>query len=108
MGIEKHALFERFYHFDNIFTCSFPTTYVEGFHNNENVSKMVYNPLGNTGIDVSKISYGKNEEDYFKISTYHFIYNVLYLPILALSYYIQMSSLFLNEIAYVLYYDYLV
>ena len=36
-----------------------PATYVEGFHNLEAVKKMNYQPLGRTGMDVSKLSFGK-------------------------------------------------
>ena len=36
-----------------------PATYVEGFHDLEAVKKMNYQPLGRTGMDVSKLSFGK-------------------------------------------------
>ena len=36
-----------------------PATYVEGFHDLEAVKKMKYQPLGRTGMDVSKLSFGK-------------------------------------------------
>ena len=36
-----------------------PATYVEGFHDLEAVKKMKYQPLGQTGMDVSKLSFGK-------------------------------------------------
>lgn len=36
-----------------------PPTYVEGFHDLEAVKKMKYQPLGRTGMDVSKLSFGK-------------------------------------------------
>lgn len=35
-----------------------PPTYVEGFHNKENVLKMKYNRLGNTDLYVSLLSFG--------------------------------------------------
>ncbi|CAH3179617.1 unnamed protein product [Porites lobata] len=35
-----------------------PATYVEGFHDLEAVKKMKYQPLGRTGMDVSKLSFG--------------------------------------------------
>ncbi|CAH3024773.1 unnamed protein product [Porites evermanni] len=35
-----------------------PPTYVEGFHDLEAVKKMKYQPLGRTGMDVSKLSFG--------------------------------------------------
>lgn len=35
-----------------------PVTYVEGFHNIENVRKMKYLPLGETKLMVSKLSIG--------------------------------------------------
>ncbi|KAK7872652.1 hypothetical protein R5R35_002648 [Gryllus longicercus] len=35
-----------------------PPTYVAGFHNEEAVSKMRYNPLGSTGLLVSHLAYG--------------------------------------------------
>ncbi|XP_046592509.1 L-galactose dehydrogenase isoform X1 [Neodiprion lecontei] len=35
-----------------------PPTYVEGFHDLEAVNKMEYRPLGNTGLLVSKLSFG--------------------------------------------------
>ena len=36
-----------------------PATYVEGFHDLEAVKTMKYQPLGRTGMDVSKLSFGK-------------------------------------------------
>ncbi|KAL4222889.1 hypothetical protein ACF0H5_018929 [Mactra antiquata] len=33
-------------------------TYVSGFHNNDDVKKMTYNPLGKTGMNVSALSLG--------------------------------------------------
>ena len=36
-----------------------PATYVEGFHDLEAVKKMKYQQLGRTGMDVSKLSFGK-------------------------------------------------
>jgi len=35
-----------------------PKTFVKGFHNEEDVKKMVYRPLGSLGVDVSIISFG--------------------------------------------------
>lgn len=35
-----------------------PKTFVKGFHIEETVRKMTYNPLGKTGLVVSKISLG--------------------------------------------------
>ncbi|XP_063419798.1 uncharacterized protein LOC134704946 isoform X1 [Mytilus trossulus] len=35
-----------------------PETFVEGFHDGDSVSKMRYNDLGNTGMNVSVLSYG--------------------------------------------------
>lgn len=35
-----------------------PPTFVKGFHNEESVRKMIYNPLGQTGLLVSKLSIG--------------------------------------------------
>ncbi|PSN47270.1 hypothetical protein C0J52_13352 [Blattella germanica] len=37
---------------------SLPATFVPGFHNEEAVRKMQYNPLGNTGLKISKIGFG--------------------------------------------------
>ena len=35
-----------------------PETFVSGFHNEEAVKKMRYNPLGKTGFQVSHLSFG--------------------------------------------------
>lgn len=37
---------------------SLPPTFVKDFHNEENVRRMVYQPFGNTGLLVSKLSLG--------------------------------------------------
>ncbi|XP_071942080.1 uncharacterized protein [Antedon mediterranea] len=37
---------------------SLPSTYVDGFHNKDDVQKMKYRPLGETGMNVSCISFG--------------------------------------------------
>ena len=36
-----------------------PATFVDGFHDIEAVKRMKYQPLGRTGITVSKLSFGK-------------------------------------------------
>ena len=36
-----------------------PASYVEGFHDVEAVKRMKYQPLGQTGLTVSKLSFGK-------------------------------------------------
>ena len=36
-----------------------PASYVEGFHCEEVVKRMKYQPLGRTGMTVSKLSFGK-------------------------------------------------
>ena len=36
-----------------------PASYVEGFHEVEAVKRMKYQPLGKTGMTVSKLSFGK-------------------------------------------------
>ena len=38
---------------------SLPASYVEGFHCEEAVKRMKYQPLGKTGMTVSKLSFGK-------------------------------------------------
>ncbi|XP_070566923.1 uncharacterized protein [Ptychodera flava] len=37
---------------------SFPATHVDGFHDNEAVKRMIYKPLGETGLKVSVLSFG--------------------------------------------------
>ncbi|KAF7282329.1 uncharacterized protein LOC143202702 [Rhynchophorus ferrugineus] len=44
---------------------SLPETFVNGFHDEKEVRRMTYNPLGNTGINVSKISLGTGGFSYF-------------------------------------------
>ena len=36
-----------------------PATYIEGFHNLDAVRRMIYRPLGRTGMTVSKLSFGE-------------------------------------------------
>jgi len=36
-----------------------PASYVEGFHDENAVKRMKYQPLGKTGMAVSKLSFGK-------------------------------------------------
>jgi hypothetical protein len=38
-----------------------PDTYIPGFHDKKAVLQMPLNPLGKTGLHVSKISFGKFE-----------------------------------------------
>ena len=38
---------------------SLPASYVEGFHCEEAVKRMKYQPLGKTEMTVSKLSFGK-------------------------------------------------
>ena len=38
---------------------SLPASYVEGFHDENAVKRMEYQPLGKTGMAVSKLSFGK-------------------------------------------------
>ena len=39
--------------------CRLPPTYNASFHDAERVQKMLYRPLGSTGLDVSILSFGR-------------------------------------------------
>lgn len=54
-----------------------PETYVEGFHNLTAVKQMLYVPLGDTGMNVSRISLGAGGFSYFYGYNTQYINNFL-------------------------------